>query len=367
MNKRRWGILLLSALALALLCACGGKENGEASSSAPGSASIPDEPAISVIAPVEEDPVYPYANPLTGEGLNEEISGKRPVAVMFNNLKKALPQIGVSRADVLYEVVAEGGITRIMGVFQDLEGVGDLGSIRSARDYYVSLALGHDAIYVHAGGSPQAYSALQSWGMTYIDFVNGPYGDMCWRDPERRQTAGLEHSLLTSSEKILDQMPSRFRLEHEEGYEVGWTFDKEAPAGGQPAVTLTVPFSTYKTGFFTYDADEGVYFIEQHIDGSDIPWVDGADGQPVGVSNVLVLYTDVSMIPGDAAGRMQVRTTGTGDGLLFRDGQRYEITWSREQRTDRFSFLDASGKDIPLAVGTSYINIVKASTEVEWG
>ena len=98
---------------------------------------------------------------------------------------------GVSQADVIYEIVAEGGITRKLAVFQDIEGVGDLGSVRSARDYYVSLACGHDAIYVHAGGSPQAYDALQGWGMSYIDFVNGPYGDMCWRDPGdvyKRQT-----------------------------------------------------------------------------------------------------------------------------------------------------------------------------------
>ena len=78
----------------------------------------------------------------------------RPVAVMLNNLKAAQPQLGVSQADIIYEVPAEGGITRMLGVFQTLEGVGDLGSIRSARPYYLELALGHDALFVHAGGSP---------------------------------------------------------------------------------------------------------------------------------------------------------------------------------------------------------------------
>ena len=77
------------------------------------------------------EPVHPYVHPLTGEGIDVDISGRRPIAIMFNNLKQALPQIGISKADVLYEVVAEGGITRIMGVYQDLEGAGDLGSIRS--------------------------------------------------------------------------------------------------------------------------------------------------------------------------------------------------------------------------------------------
>ena len=368
MNKRRWGIILL--LTLALLASCGKKEGGEASSQ-PGSASMPEEPSISAMAPVEPEPdpepVHPYANPLTGEGLEVEVSGKRPIAVMFNNLKKALPQIGVSRADVLYEVVAEGGITRIMGVFQDLEGVGDLGSIRSARDYYVSLALGHDAIYIHAGGSPQAYDAFSNWGVTHIDFVNGPYGNMCWRDPERRKSAGLEHSLLTSSEKVLEQMPSRFTLEHKEGYDTGWTFHKDPPVGGQKAIRLTVPFSNYKTGYFTYDANAGQYLINQSLDGSDpISYVDGCDGERVAVSNVLVLYTDVSRVKGDDKGRMSVRTTGEGSGLLLRDGQLYNITWKRDQRTAPFSFLDAAGRVVPLAIGPSYINIVGASTEVAW-
>ena len=363
MNKRRCTSLLLAGLLMLPLAACGKKDPGEASSPPP------PEPTVSVIVPVEPEPEpeFPYYNPLTGEGLYDDISEKRPIAVMFNNLRKALPQIGVGQADVIYEIVAEGGITRMMGVFQDLEGVGDLGSIRSARDYYVSLALGHDAIYIHAGGSPQAYEAFSKWGVTHIDFVNGPYGNMCWRDPDRRKTAGLEHSLLTSSEKVLEQMPSRFTLEHKEGFAVGWAFDKEPPAGEKQQVSqLTLPFSKYKTGHFTYDSAQNRYLIEQHIDGADEPYVDGRTGEAVAVSNVLVLFTDVGVIKGDDKGRMEVRTTGTGDGLLLRDGALYEITWQRDKRTDCYSFLDKAGKEIPLNVGPSYINIVSAKAEVTW-
>ena len=146
---------------------------------------------------------------------------------------------------------------------------------------------------------------------------------------------------------------------------MGWTFEKEAPEGGQPARELTVPFSTYKTGYFTYD--DGQYLIAQSLDGSDpIPYVDGQTDEPVGVSNVLVLYTDVSLVKGDSAGRMSVRTTGTGDGLLLRDGLVYEITWQRDKRTDNYSFLDRAGRSIPLAVGPSYINIVSTSAKVVW-
>ena len=98
-------------------------------------------------------------NPLTGLPIEPEYEQRRPVAVMLNNLKKAQPQLGNSQADIIYEVPAEGGITRMLAVYQSLEDVGSIGSIRSARPYYIELALGHDALYVHAGGSPEDMDA----------------------------------------------------------------------------------------------------------------------------------------------------------------------------------------------------------------
>lgn len=366
MKKGKLVRLVCLGLLLAALTACGSKE---ATSSETGSQSE----EIPVIAPVPEpveepepEPVYPYTNPLTGEGQMEDISGKRPIAVMFNNLEKALPQLGVGQADVIYEIVAEGGITRMMGLFQDIQGVGDLGSIRSARDYYVNLAYGHDAIYVHAGGSPQAYEAIKGWGVSAIDFVNGPCGVESWRDANRRANAGYEHSLLTSSTNLVEQMPSWFRQEHKDDYQVGWTFDEQLPTGGEAAAELTVPFSTYKTGYFTYDQESGQYAISQHINGNDHTYVDGNTDEPVLVSNVLVLYTDISVIAGDSAGRMSVRTTGSGDGLLLRDGQLYPITWQRDSKSSCYRFLGETGEEISLKPGSSYINVVKTSAQVEW-
>ena len=92
-----------------------------------------------------------YYHPLTGVGMDEDLSRLRPVAVMINDLKAAQPQLGVSQADIIYEMPAEGGITRMVALFQSLDGVGNLGSIRSTRAYYLELALGHDALLVHAG------------------------------------------------------------------------------------------------------------------------------------------------------------------------------------------------------------------------
>ena len=361
MPTKRLACLLTCLLLVLTLPACGGK----------GAASEPEgpnEPAVSVLAPQPEpepEPVLPYTNPLTGEGCEVDVGARRPIAVMLNNLKKALPQVGVSQADVIYEILAEGGITRMRAVFQDVAGAGEIGTVRSARDYYASLAYGHDAVYLHAGGSPQAYEFIKSRGVTALDCVNGPYeGTLFWRDQERRRSAGLEHSVLTSSETIQELLPTyqRVRLDHEEGFQVGWTFQEGPEAGGEAAEILTVPFSTYKTGVFEYDPDSGLYLVEEYGE----PYVDGNTGEQVAVKNVLVLYTDVSQLSGDSAGRLKVRTTGSGGGLLVRDGLAWPITWEREGESDRLSFYREDGQPAALGVGHSYINIVKTGTEVTW-
>ncbi len=170
-------------------------------------------------------PAHQESAPLSGLPMGKEWVNRRPVAIMLNNLKEALPQLGQSQADVIYEVPAEGGITRMLAVYQSLDGVGKIGSIRSARPYYLELALGHDAIYIHAGGSEDAYAKIRQWGVTALDGVNGPYmsnsenGNLMWRDPERRKSYSLEHTVVTTGTSIIERLPTYgLRLEHEDGY-----------------------------------------------------------------------------------------------------------------------------------------------------
>lgn len=356
MSKHRCRVLIALVLALALLPACG---SGGTSSSAPA----PEEPDTSVVVPVPEpepepEPVLPFVNPLTGEGAATDIGKDRPVAIMINNLKKALPQLGVSQADLIYECPAEGGITRMLAVYQSLEGVGQIGSVRSAREYYVSLAAGLDAIFLHAGGSPGAYTAIKGWGVTAMDCVNGPYeGTLFWRDAARKKTAGLEHSVLTSGEKILELFPtySRLRRQHEEGWTSPLHFTQDGtPAGGESAQKLTVRFSNYKTGLFEYDAGTGLYQVSQY----GAPYVDGNDQTQVAVRNVLVLRAPVAAIKGDTAGRLDIDLVGSGEGIFLCGGRWVPITWSKKSDTGEMTFSTADGSPLELGVGKSYINIV---------
>lgn len=364
MYKR--SLCLLLVMLTVVLSACGSVPSVSVSESI--------EPSVSTFAPGSSsssqdipDPGPVYTNPLTGEGTEVDLSANRPVAIMLNNLKKALPQCGVSQADMIYEVCAEGGITRMMAVFQSLDGVGDLGSVRSSRAYYVDLAAGLDAIYIHAGGSDGAYTAIKQYGVFNIDGVNGPYGGtMFWRDANRKKNAGYEHSLFTSEErinKLLEGSLSKMRQTHQEGYSLPLSFVEDGTPNGSIANTISVKFSKYKTGQFTYDSDSGTYQVSQF--GS--AYVDGNNSQQVAVENVLVLCTDISQIPGDTAGRLDVRLTGKGSGWFACGGKYIPITWSKASANEPFRFSTADGAELELGVGKTYVNIVDDSDPVTFG
>ena len=302
-------------------------------------------------------------NVLTGLPIAEEEADQRPVAVMLNNIKVALPQYGVSKADLIYEVVAEGGITRMLGVFQSVDGVGQIGSVRSTRLYYLDLVQGLDAILFHAGGSEEAYRAISSRGITALDCVRGPYmNSVFWRDKDRIKSAGYEHSVFTSGENIqtvLDTLD--VRKTHEDGYEYPIQFAEDGtPKDGTPAKEISVKFSNYKTGLFTYDAGSRNYLVSEY----GKPYVDGETDQQVEVKNVLVLYTKISKISGDDAGRLKVTLTGSGSGLYACNGQVQEIVWTKNSADSPFVYTYQDGTAVTFEKGNSYINIVDKNADV---
>ena len=359
MKKRAWALALAFLL---VLTGCGKKEEPVPDPEPPAA----EEPIVTPEPEADPEPAVPAGiNPLTGLPMEPEYERSRPVAVMLNNLKKAQPQLGVSLADIIYEVPAEGGITRMLGVYQTLDGVGNLGSIRSARPYYIELAMGHDALYVHAGGSPEAYQDLKSWKVDYIDGVNGSarQSAVFWRDPERKKNKGYEHSLLASGETIQSFWDnSKYPKTHQDGYSYPQTFTDDPLTGGTAAEHIKLYYTSYKTGLFDYDAETGKYLVSQY----QAPYVDGNTGEQVGVTNLLILETSISAISGDTAGRLKVRTTGEGEGTLYRSGQCIPIHWSRSNRDVPFSYTTSDGQPLALGRGNSYVCLINpGSSRVE--
>ena len=362
-HKKNVLFLLCICLCLTALTACGGQEE-EPVPDIPSATPSPTTLTPATPSPLPSaTPESGFVNPLTGQMMPRDIASRRPAAVMLNNMKKALPMFGVSQADIIYELLAEGGITRLVGVYQDPLNVPQIGSVRSTRAYYLDVAEGHDAILLHAGGSYEATNLIKSRGMTTLDCLTGGWeGTLYWRDKDRIKNAGLEHSAFTSGERIEEAFSNlKSRTEHEPGYALPLVFaDDGTPSLGEPAESVAVVFSSYKTGEFTYNPETKLYETAQY----GKPFLDGQDDAQVMVTNIVILRTDVSVIKGDTAGRLQTRMTGTGNGIFICGGKSIPILWSKKSATDPFVYTLSDGTPLTLGKGKSYINIVPENCKV---
>ena len=313
----------------------------------------------------EPEPQPPYVNPLTGEGCWEDVSQDRPVAVMLNNLKKALPQLGVSQADIIYEAPAEGGHHPHDGRLP----VGGRGWGTSARcappgttTYPWPWAM--TPCSSTRAGAPAPTQPSKTGGAAAFDCVNGPYeGTLFWRDKERRRNMGMEHSVLTSGDTISELLPTYgYRMEHQEDFSYPVQFlDQDQTAQGDPGTTVSVTFSTYKTGVFHLrPGDRHVRRIRVRQPLCGRQHGPAGPGEKTSWSCAPTCPTS----PGTEAGRLKVRTTGTGSGLLFCDGTVQEITWSKARDSAPMTYLTPTASRPGWGWAPSYVNIVSNSAQV---
>lgn len=318
------------------------------SSSASEPVEVPsEEPAESQQSP--ETPDGSAANPLTGMPIEEEAAENRPVAVMINNIKKAQPLLGVQQADVIYECLVEGGITRLMAVYQEPDKMEVVGSVRSARPYYIHLAKGLDAVYVHVGGSNQARELLDT-GLV-PDFDLGKLDHLMWRDPQRRAQLGYEHSAVTSGELLTQGMKEKqVRTKLRENRPDTTLFGPNSPVlQGEDTSRLSVSFSSYKTTDFTYNSQKQEYEISQF----GAPQTDGNTGGQVSKPNILVLT--INTYPIDDYGLQAMDLKGEGTGTYISKGKRIEIKWSRETEDSPFVYTTPGGQALTMLPGQFYI------------
>lgn len=325
---------------------------------------------IPVTLPEKEEPepepepeIVTYINPLTGTENEKDLTTRRPVTIMVNNIHTALPQMGISEADIIYETLEEGGITRLLCVYNDYSDIPEIGSVRSARDYYIDIADAHDAIFIHAGGSTYAYSDLSKRKTNNID---GIFMSQFYRSAERLKTMSSEHTLMISGvgiDEAIAQKGYRTTTEAPCPISFGWNYSK----GPNAANHIEFPFSIgrnsnpYITAFFDYNAESGEYLKGQY----NSPHIDGDDNTQLSFKNVITLTCPMNMIAGDELGCIQVHFTGTGYGTYSVDGTHREIVWKKPSRSAAYTLYEADG-ETPLLVapGKSYIAIVPTGTNI---
>jgi len=315
-------------------------------------------------APTPVPTPRPPRDKLSGEFTTYELVNMRPVAVSISNMQAALPQSGIGEASIIYETLAEGSITRLVAVFSPGFSAEKIGPVRSARAFFLRYAQDHDAIFAHHGGSSSvvgsngAYEDIRNFGLITIDAMRDRHSTF-WRDPVRRSTGRLEHSSYTGAEHIMREAESRDMI-RERNFEGAFGFFEEHTSPiGKKALTVKPKFSSQLQAFFEYDEQTGLY--RRYAFGR--PQIDELTGEQLAVSNIIIQFTDVWILPGDPMGRREVRLTGEGNGYLITGGTITPITWSKEDFHTP-TVWTRHGSQLKLNVGSTWICVLDSSTQI---
>lgn len=300
-------------------------------------------------------------NPLTGtDNISDSAVGKRPLAVVVENSPAARPQWGLGSADITIEGLVEGGITRMLWVYADVNNIPKVGPTRSARIDFLEMAEGLDAIFVHFGGAATAYSALKSRGYDDID-GNGQgniKGTAAYFDRDSsRNGRGTEHTAYTKGEwlsKAITDTGVRYDVKSDYAQPFSFFESAEKLSGGD-CQEVTFTFSSSYKHTFKYNADDNLYY--NYMNTSEM--VD-ENGTQMSVSNVLLLYyPSHSMIAG-TKGSIDMDLSG-GNGVLISNGAYQNISWTKGNPSDMLKLFDENGKEMSLNQGKSYIGLIPAS------
>lgn len=338
-----------------------------------GSDLPPEEPAesdalsqIDSVEDVSSGPAY-ARNALTGlYDLPLDRADARPVGVMVNNLRPNAwrVQTGVTSADLVYEMVTEGGITRLCCLYQDLSRVGDIGSVRSARYSFGDLMVAHDALLVHCGMDERyARQHFNEIGLKNYDFFYHDAGSFRANNGE-----AYEHRLFTNGAQLYQVLSDNdVRLTSEQTARGTWVDfappeQTVKPAGGECAhIRVQMSASKGYTDDFLYDDESGLYRREQ----GEAPHCDAATGEQIAVKNVFVLFTDVSYF---SDGEHVKQDLSSGEGYYVSAGAYQKIRWKKGGADDPLAFTDENGAPITCNAGKSWVCITdtgnRAKTEI---
>lgn len=283
-------------------------------------------------------------------------SKTRPYAIMINCHNDALPQSGIQNAYIVYELMVEGGITRMMALFKDVD-VEKIGSIRSARAQYLDYVYENDAIYTHAGGSAEAMEIIGNKGINDIN-VDGQYG---MRDKSLNRS--WEHTLFTST-KLLKKgaEAEKMRMTTDKGNLLTYSpesIDFSIYKNVQEANNISIKYSDYRISNYKYDNEKKVYLRSMN----NIANKDLVTGKQYEVKNIIVYGVNYSTYTHSGySGYQRLDNIGNGEGYYISEGYAVPITWKKSSKNAKTIYkVKETGKDLVVNDGNTYIQIYPTS------
>ncbi|MBP2000871.1 hypothetical protein J2Z69_001902 [Paenibacillus shirakamiensis] len=350
-------IWMLAALSLALT-ACQSKEQERIPTTSKPTATDTAKPGgdgnNSKPAPVEGD-TTPLVSKLTGRPQDQAQANTRPLAVMVNNAPAARPQSGLLEADIVYEVLAEGGITRLVAIYQSSLKETKVGPIRSIRPYLIDLGESYHGVLVHAGGSTDAYALIQTLHKEDLDEISNA-GAYFWRDKSRK----APHNLYSNPQKLLAGAKKRgYALIDDQVPAYTFYSDKNSalPEGSAVAgIEIKFLLNNYKV---SYRHNASTHMYARFINGQ--PHKDLDSGKQLTAMNIVVLGANHKTL--DNVGRLSVDMESGGKALLFQRGKVIRGEWVHK-KNDIIRFMK-DGKEVPFYPGQTYFNIVPNTPSFE--
>lgn len=281
----------------------------------------------------------------------DENSTSRPYAIMINNINVARPlQSGLQDAYLMYEIIVEGGITRYLALFMD-QNTERIGSIRSARHYYLDYALENDAIYVHHGQSPQAQSDFSKLGIDRIVVDNTKTG---WRD--KTLNVSSEHTLFTNIEKLNSGL-GKLRTTRKGNLLLNYSADKidmSSVENATSATDVTIVYSNYTTTSYTYDSEHDYYL--RSVNGK--AHTDYVTKEQYHFKNIITYQVKNTTInDGENKGRQDIDNLGSGTGYYISGGMSIPIKWEKSSRSSQTKYYYENGEELKVNDGNTFIQI----------
>jgi hypothetical protein len=286
-------------------------------------------------------------SPLTGKKVAPDLAERAVYAVMIENSPDARPQSALSQAGVVFEAIAEGGITRFLTLFQETSPE-KIGPVRSLRPYYIDWLLGFDPAVLHVGGSTEARAMIPTYGVKSLDTVGAYY---------RTSDRYAPHNAYSSYDRVSSLMKKN-----------GYTSSKFTPfLRGEPtpvetpkATTITVNISSALYNI-SYKYDAGCNCYKRNLAGE--PHKDRETGAQLSPDVVIVLKTPHSFAV-DSANHTVIETIGTGEALIFQNGDAIKSTWKKSSRTAQITFTDVNDKVVALNPGQTWITVMPPERSV---